>query len=294
MGMTKVEVVQSDDRRRGIRQAVEGLGASFVDKVKHARSILLKVNLVHHENQLASTHIDAVRGVLDVIRAYSRVNVYVGDASYYGTKAAFRNFGYEQLPMEYEHTSLVDLNDDGYVDGYSVRADGSQNLIRRSKLAHDVDLRISLAPMKTHRDAGVSLAVKNWTLGTWLVPPRVGTHGRVWARWPWLNNEGPEGFHGTVASLYQQLPADVAVIDGTVAMEGEGPTRGTPVQMGVLLAGMDPLAVDAVGATLMGFDPQEIRYLVMAAEQDLGTIAMSRIDAPPLLISQLSRQFMRA
>ncbi|MBI1908232.1 DUF362 domain-containing protein [Candidatus Uhrbacteria bacterium] len=293
MQMAKVVLIQEPNRRKAVREAVHQLGDAWIDKVKSSRRIIVKVNLVHHETQLASTHVDAVRGLLDEIRQHSRVDVFVGDASYHGTKAAFANFGYERLIEEYEHTILVDLNDDDTVLGHSVRADGSLNEIRRSRLASECDLRISLTPMKTHRDAGISLSVKNWTLGTWVVPPRVGTHGRVWARWPWLHNEGMKAFHETVTTLYEELPCHVGIVDGTIAMEGDGPTRGDAVQMGVVLAGLDAVAVDAVGATLMGFDPGEIGYLVKCSERGLGVAEMSRIDAPPLVLEQLRRSFLR-
>jgi uncharacterized protein (DUF362 family) len=52
-----------------------------------------------------------------------------------------------------------------------------------------------------------------------------------------------------------------AIVDGIIAMESNGPLRGTPRPCGVLLAGEDPLAVDVVAATLMGFDWQKIRML---------------------------------
>ena len=293
MQMAKVELIESENRRKGVRDAVAALGPAFIDKAKSAKKILIKVNLVHHEHQLASTHIDAVRGFLDELRLHSRADVFVGDASYHGTKAAFRNFGYECLPDEYEHTRLVDLNDDEGVPGYTIRADGSHNDIKRSKLAVDADLRISLTPMKTHRDVGVSMAVKNWTVGTWVVPPRNSAHGRVWARWPWLHEEGVKAHHQSIAALYAQEPCHVAVVDGVMAMEGDGPTRGTPVPMHVVLAGMDAVAVDAIGATLMGFDPSDIGYLVQCAEAGLGVVDMAKIDVPPLQIEQLRRTFLR-
>lgn len=293
MTMPNVVIIESDNRRKGVRDAVHALGAAFVDKVKAATKILVKVNLVHHENQLASTHVDAVRGLLDEIRLLTRVDVFVGDASYHGTKAAIRNFGYERIPEEYEHTKLVDLNDDETVPGYTVRADGSHNPIRRSKLATDANLRISLTPMKVHRDVGVSLSIKNWTVGTWVVPPRNSAHGSVWARWPWLHEEGVAAHHASIAALYAQLPCDIAIVDGVMAMEGDGPTAGSAVPMGVVLAGTDAVAVDAIGATLMGFDPSEIGYLVKCSEQGLGIADMAKIDAPPLQMEQLRRTFLR-
>jgi uncharacterized protein (DUF362 family) len=57
-----------------------------------------------------------------------------------------------------------------------------------------------------------------------------------------------------------------ALVDGIVAMEGNGPLRGDPKQCGVLMAGADPLAIDVAAATLMGFDWHKIRLLTGIAK----------------------------
>lgn len=291
--MQEVILETGESRREVVRVAAERLGENFVDRIKSAETILIKVNLVHHEHQLASTHIDAVRGVLDVIRLHGRAQVFVGDASFHGTASAFEHFGYAQLLKEYDGVHLVDLNEDETVEAYSLRRDGSKNPIHVSARSRSVDLRISLTPMKVHRDMGVSLSVKNWTIGTWVVPPRNSHAGRVWARWPWLHEEGAWAMQATVADLYEQLPCDIAIVDGMQAMEGDGPTNGTVVPMQTVLAGFDALAVDAVAATLMGFDPSDIGHLAIAAEKGLGSIDMSKIDVPPMELAQRSRPFLR-
>ncbi len=276
-----------------MRKAVEALGDDFFARARDASRTLVKVNLVDHERQLACTHVDAVRGLLDVLKIYTPGQILIGDAGYRGTIAAWQRFGYENLLREYNNVELVDLNDDDVIDGWTLRRDGARNPIRRSKLAHDVDLKISLAPMKVDATTGASLSVQNWAVGTWVVPSRVSATGRVWARWPWLDEEGPTAHHRSIAALYKQLPCDVAVVDGILAMEGEGPVRGTAVSSEVVLAGMDPLAVDAVGATLMGFDPGHIGYLHFAHEEGLGSINMSRINVPPMGMAQATRAFGR-
>lgn len=276
-----------------MRKAVEALGDDLCSRLRDAQRTLVKVNLVDHERQLACTHVDAVRGLLDVLKIYTPGKILIGDAGYRGTVAAWQRFGYENLLREYGQVELVDLNDDDVVDGYTVRRDGSHNPIRRSKLAHEADVTISLAPMKVDSTTGVSLSVQNWTLGTWVVPSRVSATGRVWARWPWLDEEGLMAHHKSIAALYKQLPCDVAIVDGVLAMEGEGPVRGTAVSSEVVLAGMDPLAVDAVGATLMGFDPGQIGYLYFAHEDGLGSIHMSRMNVPPMGMAQATRTFAR-
>ncbi len=290
--MKTVVFETGEERRKTVAAAVQTLGEDFVKRLKSAKKILLKPDLIHHEKQLASTHIDAVRGVLDIIRKHTGAPVIIGDASFSGTKAAFRNFGYEHLTEEYSSITLKDLNDDETVEGYSIRKDGSQNTIQRSKLAHDADLRISLANLKIDRDIGASLSLANWSVGTWVVPSRISMHGRVWARWPWLNEEGALAHHKTIMELYRQLPCDYAIIDGIVAMENDGPVYGTPIQMNVVLAGSDAVAVDAVAATLIEIDPSEIGYLLLAGEENLGTMDMGRIDVPPMQLTEYKRRFL--
>lgn len=292
MSMIDVVLETGEDRRKVVRKAVEALGDVFIDRIKSADTILIKPNLLHHELQLASTHVDAIRAVLDVIRVHSQAKVYVGDASYHGTKAAFRHFGYDRLVADYDDVHLVDLNDDETTECQLDRPNGAVNICR-SKLAQDVDLRISLTPMKLHNDLDVSLSVENWTFGTMVVPSRIGATGRVWARWPWLQADGIDAHHRAVADLYEQLPCDVAIVDGVVAMEGEGPVFGRAVPMGVVIAGMDPLAVDAVGSTLMGIDPHDVSYLALCADQNLGILDLSMINVPPMLLTQRRKELDR-
>jgi len=281
------------ERRKPVRKAVEALGPDLFERFRDAQTVLIKVNLVDHACQLACTHVDAVRGLLDVVTVYSPSRVFIGDAGYRGTRGAWQRFGYENLEREYPQVVLVDLNEDEHVDGYTMRRDGSKNPIRRSKLAGDADMTISLTPMKIDATTGVSLSVQNWTLGTWIVPSRVSATGRVWARWPWLDEEGPTAHHKSIAELYKQLPCDLAIVDGVTAMEGEGPVRGTAVPAGVVLAGTDAVAVDSVAATLMGFDPSQIGYLHFAHEAGLGSINMSQINVPPMLMAQVTKAFDR-
>jgi uncharacterized protein (DUF362 family) len=74
------------------------------------------------------------------------------------------------------------------------------------------------------------------------------------------------------------LMPDVAVIDAFEGMEGDGPICGMPVELHLAIAGVDPIACDAVGAFLMGFDPLSIGYLALAHETRMGTADMENIE----------------
>jgi uncharacterized protein (DUF362 family) len=72
-------------------------------------------------------------------------------------------------------------------------------------------------------------------------------------------------------AIQQEIHAGIfAVMDGTTAGDGQGPRTVTPVEKNVILASGDQVAIDAVSAKLMGFDPMSIKYIRLAHEAGLG------------------------
>jgi uncharacterized protein (DUF362 family) len=291
--MIDVFLETGEDHRKQTRLVMESFSDAFIAKLKAARTILLKVNLVHFKKPLACTDADSVRGALDAIRYYTGARVYIGDGSYAGTEQAFDALGYRRLVDEYANIELADLNGFGSVPGYTVLSTGEKRPVQVSEIAKLADVKIVLTPMKTDRDVGVALSIKSWGMGSWIVPPRSTTEGVVWARWPWLEQEGAWAHHASVAALYAQNRFDAAIVDGILAMEGDGPLDGTACRFDIVFGGEDPVAVDAVGSTLMGFDPQEIDYLRMLGEDRYGCIDMTKINVPPMVMIQLARQVQR-
>jgi uncharacterized protein (DUF362 family) len=78
--------------------------------------------------------------------------------------------------------------------------------------------------------------------------------------------------------LAQEIYPDLGVIDGFEAMEGNGPTGGTPVDTRMAMASLDPLAMDTLATKLMGFDPTQIMYLTSMTEAGMGQGDLSKID----------------
>ena len=125
---------------------------------------------------------------------------------------------------------------------------------------------LHLPTLKTHGHTVTTGAIKN-SFGGLLREDRHHAHKHI---------------HEVLAELLvlqQQLhPAQFSLVDGTVAGDGAGPRTMRPREMNVLLAGADPVAVDAVGAALMGFDPLQIRYLQLAHERGLGCANLKSIE----------------
>jgi uncharacterized protein (DUF362 family) len=105
---------------------------------------------------------------------------------------------------------------------------------------------ISVTKLKPHRITTATLSLKNM-MGA--VYPRRSMH-----------------LHKKIADLASILRPSVAVIDGVIAGEGHEASK-SPVEMNLVKAGTDPVAVDAVGTVVMGVDPMEVKQLRYAEEK---------------------------
>lgn len=86
-----------------------------------------------------------------------------------------------------------------------------------------------------------------------------------------------EAMSRNLVRLNRRVRPHLSVVDGFVGMHREGPRHGSPVKLGVVVAGADPVAVDAVAAAVMGFEPRQIGYLAYAESSGLGTIDLDAI-----------------
>ena len=86
-----------------------------------------------------------------------------------------------------------------------------------------------------------------------------------------------EAMNRNLVALSRLVKPHVSVVDGFLAMHREGPRHGTPIRLGTVVAGTDAVAVDAVAAAVMGFDPHQIGYLRYAEEAGLGVADLGSI-----------------
>jgi hypothetical protein len=137
------------------------------------------------------------------------------------------------------------------------------------------DLIVSVPVAKTHMHTGVTLAVKNMK-------------GCLWRRSKvTLHMLSPvEGLSDkpldiAICDMSRVLRPHLSIIDGTVGMQGLGPSAGTTKVLGAVLVGVDAYATDAVACALMGRRAELVPHLRLGAEQGLGIIDLARIDAFP-------------
>ena len=125
---------------------------------------------------------------------------------------------------------------------------------------------VHLPTLKTHGHTTTTGAIKNAFGG--LIPKyRHHSHRMI------------DGILVDLLAIQKEIhPGLLAVMDGTVAGDGAGPRVMDPVYTNTLLASEDQVAIDALSAKIMGFDPLSIEYIRMAHDQGLGTGDVDQID----------------
>jgi hypothetical protein len=97
-----------------------------------------------------------------------------------------------------------------------------------------------------------------------------------------------------VAELNQVLKPRLIVVDGTIAMEGDGPIAGTPVDLNVVMAGTDAVALDTICARIMGIDPEEVAPIGWAKKMGFGVWDEREIKVLGNSLADVFRPFRRS
>jgi uncharacterized protein (DUF362 family) len=246
----------------------EGLKAVGFEPAKiRGRRVLLKPNLVEPSREAPhmTTHPAVVLAAAEVFLDWG-AEVQVGEAPGHvrDTEQALVESGMGEA-LKSERLTFVDLN-------YS-EVRHLPNRGRTSQLdgfyfptaVAGADLIVSMPKLKAHHWVGITASMKNL----------YGTLPGLVYGWP-KNVLHFNGIPQTVVDINASLPTRIAIVDGILCMEGDGPIMGTPKPMGLLAIGTNPTAVDATLARVMGLDPMKVPYLKLAADR-LGPLDPAQI-----------------
>jgi len=238
--------------RAALVQLLEPLGGmgSFV---RAGERVLLKPNMlsVKSPEQAVTTHPAVVRAVAELVREAGG-RVMIGDSPGMGgfQRVADRS-GIARAAAE-SGAELVEFND-------TVDLPGS-GTFRRFTLARaywEADKIINLPKLKTHEMMTMTCAVKN-LFGAVVGAEKAGWHLKAGA--------SREQFARLLLEIYLMKKPVLNIVDAIVAMEGNGPGSGDPLQVGALMAGVNPVAVDMVAGRLAGI-PQELLHVEREARR---------------------------
>jgi uncharacterized protein (DUF362 family) len=266
-GRSSVAVLRAP-RYEADLEAIVGQALRLLGVDVRGRSVLLKPNIVEFDPAAAiNTDPRLVAATAAAMRSAGARQVTVGEGSGHRRDSHFiaGQSGLLDLLADID-VPFVDLNTAavGRVQLHSQFT--SLGELWLPTPVTEADLVVSMPKLKTHHWGGVTLSLKN-LFGS--VP------GRIYG-WP-KNVLHWAGLEESILDVAAAVRPQLAIVDGIVGMQGDGPIKGDAVSVGVIIAGTDPVAVDSTAARLMGIDPERVGYLEEAG-RFLGQLTPELID----------------
>jgi len=273
-GRAAVSLVAGADRARAVRDALEALGPALPEELARARKVLIKPNFVSCRHPLSATHVDASRAVLEFVRPHVKGEVLIAEGPALGEAAeGFDAYGYRALAGEFGAT-LVDLNAAATATFEVFDEEFRPLAVRVARPVLESDFRIAVGPPKTHDAVLVTLSIKNMVMGAVVRAGRgMGPGDDKWAM-----HRGPAAMNVNLFLVAREVWPHLGVVDGHVAMEGEGPIYGSAVPWGFAAASRDALALDYVVCKMMGVEPGDVGYLYYAGRAGRGAFSEEGIE----------------
>jgi uncharacterized protein (DUF362 family)/Pyruvate/2-oxoacid:ferredoxin oxidoreductase delta subunit len=230
------------------------------------KRVLIKPNVLRgsEPKEAICTHPAVLRAVVDKVETMGPASIVVGDNpgmfSYGANEESFRIAGltdaakgyYQNIGIE---SKQVDFNPD-FLAKVSV-----------SKVVLETDVIISLPKFKTHGLTVITGAIKN-SYGLLPGAQKAKLHKAAGS---------PYRFHEMLVDVFRLRKPELFIMDAVVGMEGNGPASKDLREIGLILASDNAVAMDAVVATIMGCDPNRLRFLQKAKEAGLGDYDLNTI-----------------
>lgn len=260
VSITRASSYDSAEVYSAVKRAVDligGMGA-FVRK---GESILLKPNLLSARppESGVDTHPEVVRAVARLAKEEG-ARLFLGDSpgglGYKNAGSTYEISGMKTVCAQ-EGITLVDFDSARNINGMPI-----------SVLAKDVDGIITIPKMKTHDLMTLTGAIKN-SYGLAIGHFKADCH---------LKAPLPADFAKRVVDVFETVVPRLAVMDGIVAMEGAGPAAGELRNAGLIIAGNDCVACDAVFAKIAGLDPLRLHIIAEAYRRKLGEADIAKIE----------------
>jgi uncharacterized protein (DUF362 family) len=262
MAMARVALVKTEDRALGVQRALDLLGLNPVQ----GKQVFLKPNFNSADPAPGSTHPDTLRALVEKLRRMGAARITLGDRSGMGdTAAVMRSLGVERMAQELGFELLVfdQLPAQGWVH-FSPAGSHWQRGFAVARPVLEAGAVVQTCCLKTHRFGGhFTLSLKN-SVG--VVAKVVPGEGYNYMR---ELHSSPDQ-RRMIAEINVAYAPALVVLDGMEAFVDGGPERGTKVASRVVLAGVDRVAIDALGVAILrhyGTTPEVSRGPIFAQEQ---------------------------
>ncbi|MFW6139513.1 MAG: DUF362 domain-containing protein [Spirochaetota bacterium] len=242
-------------------------------------TVLLKPNLFQEKTYQtgAITNPAVIHATVRLVKeaGAKRVVVAEGAAVGHDTKEAFASSGVAE--MQNQGVELVDFKngESAWVVNPCARL---FKRLRVPKCFLESNVVVNFPVMKTHDAVPATLGLKN------MKGIIHETDKKRFHKW---------GLEQGIVDLNHIALPELTILDATIGMEGFGPVSGDPVNLGIVMASTDTVALDAGAARVMGMNPQEINYLQMAGRAGLGCTDPQYIEVVGCEVAEVCRPFNR-
>jgi uncharacterized protein (DUF362 family) len=215
----------------------------------------------------ATTHPDVLSAVIESCFDAGARRVLVVDHTMTGADRCFKITGTSKAVSKFSKAKLVSLDDESTYRPVEVPLGKALRKTEIPAVLQKADLFINLPTAKSHSATGVSLGLKNLM-------------GLVWDRHRFHNDMD---LHQGIADLATVLRPQLTILDAMRILKTNGPTGpGNVHSFNGVIAGVDPVAVDAYGAGLSTWNgrslkPDQISYLRHASDHGLGTLDLGKL-----------------
>lgn len=260
--MSTVEIM--DASYENCHEAIEKIFQQFPLNIE-GKTVVIKPNVLRSATpeEGITTHPAVLKAVINEVVKRRPASLIVGDNpgvfSYGMNEQAFKDTGLMEAAGAYYRNLGAETVQMTMNSPYLESALVSRAII-------DADVYISLPKFKTHGLTGLSCAIKN-NFGLLAGALKAQTHKKA---------GNPFNFAEALVEVFALKVPDLILVDGVLAMEGNGPASKDLVNLGKILASDDPVAIDTVVAHMMGFTEQP-RTIELAAAKGYGINELSRI-----------------
>jgi len=275
--MARVSVMQTMDRKKGVRGAVAALD---INPVKN-KDVLIKPNFNTADTAPGSTHNETLVALVDLLWEMGAASICLGERSYPPTRQVMRQKGVLPL-LEQRQVRVVDFDDLPPSDWVAFSPAGShwRDGFRIARPILETECLVSTGCLKTHQFGGViTLSLK---LHVGVVP--TFRNGFDYMR----QLHGSANQQEMIAEINAPFVPDLVVMDGVDVFVDGGPATGKRAAGNVVLASADRVAVDAVGVAMLkhlGSNPSvmdsaifDLRQIKRAAELGVGIGSIAEIE----------------
>ena len=285
MGKATVSIVRTGPKPEypeildSIRKALDFIGG-IDDIVKPGNLVLINPSWVAPpvERDAGCITIPEVpRALADIVKELGARPV-IAESSAVGvdTEKVIQSSGYRELrEMGYE---VINLKKTPHLD-LPIQNGKVFEALPCWELVQQAVVVISVPKLKTHDQTEMTCAIKKLK-GLLTDQGKKGMH--------------QEGLFEGVVDLITAVKPKLAVVDAIICQEGIGPIFGRPVEMNLIVAGRDLVAVDSTCARLIGYDPGDILLTVNAAARGVGVMDPDQIEIVGEPLDAVKRRFLRS